>query len=62
MRTTFELVTNSFANVTSESVFTIATCGISTESCTDFPYVSAQEYDVQDLSAQRSSLESLPVL
>ena len=45
--------------VTSESVFTIATCGMSTESYFKhgFPIVCAQEYDVRDLSAQRSSLE-----
>ena len=65
MRTTFEIVTNSFANGYTRICFhPLPHVAYRPKAIlsTDSPIVSAQEYDVHDLSAQRSSLASLPVL
>ena len=65
MRTTFEIVTNSFANGYIRICFhPLPHVAYRPKAIlsTDSPIVSAQEYDVHDLSAQRSSLASLPVL
>ena len=59
MRTTFEIVTNSFANGYIRICFhplPHVTYRPKAILSTDSPIVSAQEYDVHDLSAQRSSL------